>query len=158
MEIRRGRPDEWRELKELRLRALSDAPDAFGSSVDVESEYPDGVWEQRASDQPLFVAVEAQRWWGMAGIFRPDVPSTVGIWGMWVDPSHRGRGIGRALLDAAVEWAREEGARRVVLTVTESNPAAHRLYVGSGFVPTGVRRPLSSNPTLTEIELARPLE
>ena len=50
-----------------------------------------------------------------------------------VDPAHRGRGIGRKLLDAALEFLRERGAPRVVLSTAEHNEAAQRLFEGAGF-------------------------
>jgi ribosomal protein S18 acetylase RimI-like enzyme len=50
-----------------------------------------------------------------------------------VDPAHRGRGIGRKLLDAALEFLREHGAPRVVLSTAEHNEAAQRLFAGAGF-------------------------
>jgi ribosomal protein S18 acetylase RimI-like enzyme len=52
---------------------------------------------------------------------------------MWVDPAARGRGVGRALLDAVDRWGAGWGAREVVLWVFESNRAAMRLYETSGF-------------------------
>ena len=45
-----------------------------------------------------------------------------------VDPAHRGRGIGRLLLDAAVAFLKEGGSPRVVLWTAERNEAAQRLF------------------------------
>jgi len=50
-----------------------------------------------------------------------------------VDPSARGRGIGRALMDASIERARERGKRFVTLRTTDRMTAAHRLYASMGF-------------------------
>jgi ribosomal protein S18 acetylase RimI-like enzyme len=73
---------------------------------------------------------------------------------MWVEPSARGRGIGRALLDAVVEWAKERDPSRAIrLSVTDGNDAARRLYERYGFVDTGVTEPLRSNSALTIREL-----
>jgi GNAT superfamily N-acetyltransferase len=52
---------------------------------------------------------------------------------VFVDPEHRGRGLGRALVDAAIACARERGCRRVELDVNEANPEALALYGGLGF-------------------------
>jgi ribosomal protein S18 acetylase RimI-like enzyme len=60
--------------------------------------------------------------------------------GLLVDPALRGRGIGRALLDAAVDLARSRGARRLWLRVLRTNPAAQRLYAAAGFEVEGVLR------------------
>ena len=60
------------------------------------------------------------------------------IQGLAVDPGQRGRGIGRMLVDAAVEWASGHGARRVTLRVLSSNAPARRLYAAAGFTVEGV--------------------
>lgn len=52
-------------------------------------------------------------------------------------PAAQGRGVGSALVDATLDHARELGWRRLVLTSMAWMPAAHRLYMGRGFV----RRP-----------------
>ena len=50
-----------------------------------------------------------------------------------VDPEHRSRGVGRLLLDAALEFLRSRGAPRVVLSTAERNGAAQWLFAGAGF-------------------------
>jgi ribosomal-protein-alanine N-acetyltransferase len=57
-----------------------------------------------------------------------------------VDPAYRRRGIGRALLIAAVEWAEFARASAVFLEVAEDNEAARQLYIAHGFSAVG-RRP-----------------
>jgi RimJ/RimL family protein N-acetyltransferase len=58
--------------------------------------------------------------------------------GMLVGAPHRGRGVGRALLEAAVGWARGAGASRVVLHVFPHNAAARALYARAGFTEAGM--------------------
>jgi ribosomal protein S18 acetylase RimI-like enzyme len=60
--------------------------------------------------------------------------------GMGVLPAHRGRGIGRRLLDHTLARAREIGLERVELEVYASNTEALRLYESAGFVTEGVKR------------------
>ncbi|MBO0692113.1 MAG: GNAT family N-acetyltransferase [Acidimicrobiaceae bacterium] len=52
----------------------------------------------------------------------------------------RGRGIGTALLDAGIEWARAAGAHKVALEVWPHNEPALRLYRRAGFVEEGRKR------------------
>jgi ribosomal protein S18 acetylase RimI-like enzyme len=73
---------------------------------------------------------------------------------MWVDPSHRGGGIGRALIDAVVQWCIEREVSELRLWVTKSNTGAMRLYRSYGFVTTGSERPLPSNRILSEVEMS----
>lgn len=60
--------------------------------------------------------------------------------GLAVDPVVEGRGIGRRLLDASVDQARERGARKLSLRVLAPNSNARRLYESAGFVVEGVLR------------------
>jgi ribosomal-protein-alanine N-acetyltransferase len=57
-----------------------------------------------------------------------------------VDPGSRRRGVGRLLLDAAVERSRQLGAATIWLEVRESNTAAKLMYQSAGFFAAGVRR------------------
>ena len=56
-----------------------------------------------------------------------------------VHPLHRGRGVGRQLLEAAEAIARERGALRITLEVRVSNTVAHSLYQKMGYVDAGIR-------------------
>jgi ribosomal protein S18 acetylase RimI-like enzyme len=62
------------------------------------------------------------------------------IWGLAVDPAYQGRGLGRALLDAAAREAAARGARRLTLRVHGPNAAARALYAACGFTEEGVLR------------------
>lgn len=59
------------------------------------------------------------------------------IQGLAVDPSARRHGVGRALVAAAIERARQAGARRVTLRVLGHNAPARRLYTEMGFRTEG---------------------
>ena len=50
-----------------------------------------------------------------------------------VDPEHRGQGVGRLLIDAALGFFRSRGVPRVVLQTAEQNEAAQRLFASMGF-------------------------
>ncbi len=67
-------------------------------------------------------------------------PAHVGVLGMGVLASHRGQGIGTALIQAALEKARNIGLPRVELTVSEENARAKTLYEKFGFVVEGIHR------------------
>ena len=86
------------------------------------------------------VAAEGARIVGGLSIHRlDDHPATrhVATFGMFVVASHRGRGIGSALLKEALAWAERVGVQRVELTVYPHNDAAIALYRKFGFVEEG---------------------
>jgi GNAT superfamily N-acetyltransferase len=153
--VRELRPDEWREARDLRLRALADTPTAFLRTLAEEQAYGDDVWQERAAARGdrLSLVCEAggELVGGAAGILEAD---DVYLVAMWVAPSHRRSGIGRALVDRIVDWARVQGAARVMLEANERLAPAVRLYESAGFCPTGARRPLPTDPGHDAIELA----
>ncbi len=153
-------PDDWARLRDIRLRSLADAPHAFSSSFAEQKTYPDTWWQERArdlgTDAAGFAAVDGGRWIGLVRVYREaDDRSAAQLISMWVDPAARGRGIGCALVERALEWARDNGVTRVHLWVTESNEPALRLYEARGFERTGQRQPLPSDPSRIEIAMHR---
>jgi ribosomal protein S18 acetylase RimI-like enzyme len=144
----------------VRLRALRDSPWAFGSSHARELDHTAERWQRFADqvDSVIYVAMEEDACVGMAGGFMPpDLVGTVQLWGMWVAPDARGRGHGRALLEAVVAWAGERDAATVRLDVTDTERArpAAALYRAAGFVATGERRALESDPSLQTLVMTR---
>jgi RimJ/RimL family protein N-acetyltransferase len=90
----------------------------------------------------VFVAEDGGRIVGRLSIARDQHPASrhVADLGLMVAASHRRRGIGRALLRTAVEWARESDVRKLELHVFPYNDAAIALYERFGFVKEGYRR------------------
>jgi ribosomal protein S18 acetylase RimI-like enzyme len=158
IDVRRVQVDEWEALRDTRLRALAGSPDAFGTTHAEAVARPEQWWRDwtersaAGSGQAMFLAWEGSEPVGIAGAYWEE--SYYVVVSMWTDPRRRGRGIGRRLLDAAVAFA--DGAE-IVLSVTDGNDAARRLYERYGFVATGATEPLRSNSALLihELRLAR---
>lgn len=126
-------------LRLVRLRALEDAPDAFGSTFDEAAAKPVSDRRAQLRDLATFVAVHDGVDVGMVrGGPDQDRPGTAFLLSMWVVPEARGQGVGSALIDAVVAWARGAGFSRLVLEVGDGNCAAIALYARKGFTPTGV--------------------
>ena len=85
-----------------------------------------------------FVADDAGRVVGSIGL--QFEPYGVVEFGMMLLDGYRGQGLGRRLLDAGVEWAREVGAHKVGLQVWPDNERAIALYRSAGFEVEGVLR------------------
>jgi RimJ/RimL family protein N-acetyltransferase len=155
--IRRVRAGEWRLLRDVRLRALADSPQAFGSTHAGESAQPDYFWQERATaaaagGERLTMIAEADgRWVGIAGGFtEPDEPDRPWLVSVWIDPAWRGKSLGEELVGAVIAWARSRDAVQMQLDVAESSRAAIRLYERCGFLATGEKTPMERDPTILE--------
>src|SRR5882724_11016768 len=92
--------------RDLRLRALADSPDAFGSTLAQEGVRPDTDWAHRLASSadarvnlPLVAEMRGELVglaWGRIDMSDPDVAA---LYQMWVAPTYRGRGVGRKLLE-----------------------------------------------------------
>lgn len=123
----------------LRREALLDTPLAFAASPDDDfASSIDSLGGQlaKAPDWVIFGAFE-ERLVAACGLIRDrhvKAMHKMHLWGMYVTPSHRGRGIATQLLDAAIEHARAvSGVDWIFLGVTTAAPAARHLYERAGF-------------------------
>jgi GNAT superfamily N-acetyltransferase len=149
---------DWRTVRDIRLRALRDAPLAFASSYAHEAEYDGDAWQQRIETATWFVGCEAERV-DPVGLVAGITDAETGgphLVSMWVDPGVRGRGVGLALVDAVKEWA-AANAEELILWVADGNDSARRLYQRCGFRDTGRRQPLPSDPSIGESLMSCPL-
>jgi RimJ/RimL family protein N-acetyltransferase len=97
---------------------------------------------RRYNDAAVFVAEDEDGIVGRLSVGRDPHPASrhVADVGLMVAASHRRRGIGRALLDQSVAWARDVGVRKLELHVFPHNEAAIALYESFGFRREGYRR------------------
>lgn len=138
MEIQRLTSAAWQRFQDLRLRALADAPDAFGATLAVAATWSRETWMRQLEQMATFAAVEQGADVGVVrGAGDAQRLDTVWLLSMWVAPEARGRGAGDALVRAVVAWARASGASRVVLDVADRNSHAIALYARHGFEPNG---------------------
>ena len=160
--IRRIHADEGPRLRALRLRALAEAPMAFGSTLAHEQSFSDDVWRERAigasigCDRATFIAECDTQWVGLVTALAHNDPGPLLV-SMFVDSTVRRAGVGVALVEAVLTWARVCGAARLTLWVTSENDPAVALYQRCGFRPTGATRPLPHTPTLAECQMIREL-
>lgn len=154
---------DWPLYRAVRLRALQDAPDAFGSSHAAEAARADAHWADRVAaahgsgQDRLLLALRAQAVCGLVWCkLSAAEPGRADLFQMWVEPAARGLGIGGAMLDDVLAWAGRAGASRICLGVTTTNGAAMRLYQRRGFRPAGPTAPLREGSSLRVQPMVRP--
>jgi GNAT superfamily N-acetyltransferase len=143
-------------VRDVRLHALADAPFAFGSRLEEEQDRPAAFWQSRLESHAAatFLAIQGHETVGLVRTFvEPDDVMSAKLVSMWVAPHARGQGVGRRLVSAVVQWARDNDATSVQLWVTEMNVAARRLYESCGFSPSGGRQRLPSDLSLSEVAM-----
>lgn len=153
--IRVLEPRDWDRYRDVRLRSLADAPDAFGSTFDEEQARPEQAWAARlvaAAASPRDCPLIAEQAGAIAGLVWAQIdaedPALVNLYQMWVTPERRGHGIAAALMREAIGWAATRHARCVELGVTCGDSAALRLYRHLGFVDVGQSAPLRAGASL----------
>jgi RimJ/RimL family protein N-acetyltransferase len=142
--IRPAEPGDAPALVQL-AQEIGAEPEAWLLTTDVwreageERRYLRAV--RRHPDAAVFVAVDDRRIVGRLSVGRDPHPASrhVADLGLMVAKSHRGLGLGRALLDQAATWARSAGIRKLELHVFPWNAPAIVLYESYGFTQVGVR-------------------
>jgi ribosomal protein S18 acetylase RimI-like enzyme len=152
MELRELRADEGLAYREIRLRALREAPDAFASTLEEESAQPELFWQEliaqtaEAMEAALLAVDRGDGSLGGTTFVRlnPDPPHDGYVGGMWLDRDLRGQGWGDALLVTAERFSQRLGSKNLELWVGASNPPALRFYERNGYQLTGVEEAQSS--------------
>ncbi|WP_164016283.1 GNAT family N-acetyltransferase [Pyxidicoccus trucidator] len=142
--VRKLRPDEAETFWTLRLRGLKEHPEAFGASYEEDAVLPMERVRSRLEGPSQWVlgAFDGERLVGVAGLYRDTgrkQSHKAHVWGMYVLPEVRSRGIGRRLMSALLDEARRmPGVERLLLTVAVGNASAQKLYRALGFRTYGV--------------------
>lgn len=160
IELRVLTPDDWAIWRQLRLAALAEAPQAFGSRLsDWQGEGDrEARWRARLEIPGALnvIAVLDSQPVGMAsGV--PAGEGLVELISMWVSPAGRGYGVGDQLVGAVERWARQRRARQLRLAVAEGNEHAAALYRRNGFRPTGEPGELMPDGVRREYIMAKAL-
>ncbi len=159
---------EWPVLKQVRLRALADAPDAFCTTLAQAQSYSDTDWQARAgrfaADPPAAARIA---YWhgtpcGMMTCYPAALPNyeegpAAELTAVWVDPAVRGQGVAETLVASVVDWAVAQSMSVLQAWVMEENHRALAFYRKAGFSETGRREPDEPDTTKYIVLLARRL-
>lgn len=117
------------------MSGLAESPEAFGSDFATESASPVEAFAKTLDSLYVAGAFDADRLVAVTGFRRHDRERTRhrgDIWGVYVAPEARGKGIGRRLLEHVLAHARDR-VQQVHLSVTTTNGPAVALYEHLGF-------------------------
>lgn len=140
LDVRVLTPADAPAFQALRLQALIEDPVAFASSYDDERDTPLSLIAERlapARDRAIVGAFDADVLVGLAAWHREEMDMLWHngfVWGVFVAPSYRGRGLARRLMQLVIALARRAGGiRELCLTAYADNHRARVLYESLGF-------------------------
>lgn len=137
-----GDADDVSAYRDIRLEALRDSPEAFGSSFEAEDAQPERWFADRLGSTTVLGAFSGPMLVGIAGfaVQQGQKRAHKGmLWGMYVRPAARKSGVGQRLIEAILDLARGH-VELIQLSVVQENAAARRLYARLGFVDYGLER------------------
>lgn len=154
-------------LRDVRLRALREAPYAFGTRYEDAIQEPPGDWtaiaraSSHGNSRAYFLALDRDDEGHVTTVgmvqARRRPPTDCLLFSMWVAPEVRRLGVGRALVQAVADWGAGWGARRVVLWVTNVNEGAQRFYKRIGFTMLERGPEAESGRSYDALALERPI-
>lgn len=152
--------EDWQVYRDVRLAALREAPDAFAASARQEEQFDEDFWRTRMARSRRLVASDGDDGDKVVGVVsvgrRPNDDERVSeLFGLWVDPTLRGKGVAWKLVEAGVRQASQDNYGFVVYWVGTDNGRAVAFASSFGFRPTEGRRPMVGS---TDAEGADPEE
>lgn len=136
--------EEWQDYRSVRLAALKDSPEAFVASYAEEEAYDEEFWRERMRRSTRLLAEVSGDAVGVLSIGQAHDGSenTGELFGLWVAPDWRGKGVATRLVTVGAEHARQMGDTHLIYWVGTDNGRAVAFASGIGFRPTDDRRPM----------------
>ncbi len=140
--IRRLTEDEWLEFSQIRLKALQTDPKVFGSNYEKELQMTEDEWRSRlqAKDNAIFLIYAGDTPIGMTCILidrDAATKKTAHLWGSWLAPHARGKGLSKLMYQTRINWANEQPTvEKIIVSHRASNLASKRAKQKHGFVLT----------------------
>lgn len=134
------------KYRSIRLESLKNSPEAFASSYEEERDFSIEKYQNKfqLNDSFTYGAFEKGELVGIITLYREKLyklSHRAHIGAMYVSDSIRGLGIGKALMEEAIEKAKSiEGLEQVYLAVVSTNESAKKLYSSLGFEVFGTEK------------------
>jgi ribosomal protein S18 acetylase RimI-like enzyme len=140
LEVKKMPEQRWNEYRAIRLEALKYEPLAFSSSFEEEQTMADDEWKKRIGN--VLFALSHDKPLGMIGYIinnRLKTQHIAHIFGVYVQKEYRCQGIGRTLIERAIDNIRKNTyVSKISLTVNPLQKAAVKLYKKYGFKLAGI--------------------
>lgn len=130
---------DWKEFREIRLKALQSDPEVFGSHHAREKNKSKQDWIEwvGAKNQAIFFIYDDELPIGMTGIYIPQdtvAKTTAVLWGSWLEPDYRRKGVSETMYKARIDWAKQQAElKRIEVSHRESNLASKYANQKHGF-------------------------
>ena len=134
--------DDWLKFSRIRLKALRSDPKVFGSNYEREARFSETDWKNclNKNDSTIFMVFDDETPIGMTGIsIARDDPTgkTALLWGSWLAPDYRGRGLSGLMYRARIDWAKAQpNVEKIIVSHRASNLASKYANQKHGFVET----------------------
>lgn len=140
-------PDEWTELRDIRLSALQESPCSFLSTYELEKDYGEERWRAEFTRGDWNIGTIEGRPASLLGATRePDMPHhECYLESLWVSPAYRRRGVALKMVTTVIERLQTYGVRTAFLWVIDGNEIAMTLYKQLGFVSSNYRELLDAH-------------
>lgn len=141
--VRALHPDEWKLLRDMRLRALTENPGYYSTALKDAQAAPPAFWQKmiNSPDKGLFGLYDAENLIGITGVFpsKDDPTGRTGFMGMsYITPHYRGQGLSEKLYDARLAFAlNKTNWERLVISHRAGNISSQRAIIRHGFQKIG---------------------
>lgn len=129
-------PEQWKDLKRIRLEALQETPGFFGSNFEREVAYTDEDWIRKTTSplSAFWGLYDGGTPVGLTGIIR-DQHNLEEAWliASYIKPQYRGKGLSTLFYEARIQWARENGCSCVIVSHRADNEASRAANQHFGF-------------------------
>lgn len=144
MRVERLTEDDWEVLKSIRLQSLQEGPPRLAAALDREWGFKEDHWRMRLRGAPWLVAYAGRRVVGLISVIsEPGAPADERhLMAGWVAEERAEPRTDEALVAAAEDLARSEGARLTTVWIADGDDAERELYERLGYARSGVRMPM----------------
>jgi len=156
--IRRCNESDHIVLREIRLEALKDSPDAYGSTYKESELWTPARWKEMALGNCYLGEIDGDVVGMATGGLNTEFPDTFWLFGMFVSPKARGTGVAIDLVRAVEEWAKKQGGTELYLHVSETMLRARTFYTKIGFTPNGGSVTMDRDTSIKLVTMVKKLD